>query len=86
MARPLVMYQTDHPVYWSPVYLASKVFIFGNEHIEKNVYFVADFQFLSFQVDNLKATDTIDGRLMTTVSAPVFDRRNHSVNILSTFV
>ncbi|XP_027839354.1 voltage-dependent calcium channel subunit alpha-2/delta-3 isoform X4 [Aphis gossypii] len=53
MARPLIMYQTDHPVYWSPVYLASKV-------------------------DNLKATDTIDGRLMTTVSAPVFDRRNHS--------
>ncbi|VVC44398.1 Hypothetical protein CINCED_3A000365 [Cinara cedri] len=56
MARPLVMYQTDHPVYWSPVYLASKV-------------------------DNLKATDTIDGRLMTTVSAPVFDRRNHSERV-----
>jgi len=54
--------------------------------VEKNLYFMFDFQFLSFQVDNLKATDTIDGRLMTTVSAPVFDRRNHSVNILSTFV
>lgn len=27
MARPLVMYQTDHPVYWSPVYLASKVLV-----------------------------------------------------------
>lgn len=28
MARPLIMYQTDHPVYWSPVYLASKVLFF----------------------------------------------------------
>ncbi|XP_050524029.1 voltage-dependent calcium channel subunit alpha-2/delta-3 isoform X2 [Daktulosphaira vitifoliae] len=53
MARPLVMYQNDHPVYWSPVYLTNKV-------------------------DNLKATDSVDNRLMTTVSAPVYDKRNYS--------
>ncbi|XP_050440544.1 voltage-dependent calcium channel subunit alpha-2/delta-3 isoform X2 [Adelges cooleyi] len=56
MARPLVMYQNEHPVYWSPVYVASKV-------------------------DNLKATDSVDNRLMTTVSAPVFDKRNYSERV-----
>ncbi|XP_026465161.1 voltage-dependent calcium channel subunit alpha-2/delta-3-like [Ctenocephalides felis] len=50
MARPMVMYQNDHPIQWSPVFVAGQ-----NE----------------------------DGshRLMTSVSTPVFDRRNHTVRV-----
>lgn len=54
MARPMIMYQADHPVYWSSVFLAGKSSGLGPSNENKR-------------------------RLVTTVSAPVFDRRNYSV-------
>ncbi|XP_054277448.1 voltage-dependent calcium channel subunit alpha-2/delta-3-like isoform X1 [Macrosteles quadrilineatus] len=53
LARPMIMYQSDHPVYWTPVYAGGK--------------------------SNTLLTSLIkEGELMTTVSTPIFDRRNHS--------
>ncbi|XP_018325617.1 voltage-dependent calcium channel subunit alpha-2/delta-3 isoform X2 [Agrilus planipennis] len=54
MARPMVMYQNDHPIQWSSAYLGGK----------------RD----SLSIDKKE-------QLMTTVSIPVFDRRNHSVRV-----
>uniref|UniRef100_T1GVN5 Uncharacterized protein n=1 Tax=Megaselia scalaris TaxID=36166 RepID=T1GVN5_MEGSC len=54
MARPMIMYQADHPVYWSSVFLAGKSSGLGPNNEQKR-------------------------RLVTTVSAPIFDRRNYSV-------
>lgn len=53
MARPMVLYQADHPIHWSPVFVGGPSGNLGdaNEH---------------------------QRRLVTTVSTPVFDRRNHS--------
>lgn len=53
MARPMVLYQADHPIHWSPVFVGGVSGNLGdaNEH---------------------------QRRLVTTVSTPVFDRRNHS--------
>ncbi|XP_034240269.1 voltage-dependent calcium channel subunit alpha-2/delta-4 [Thrips palmi] len=51
MSRPLVMYQNEHPVQWTPVYRGGK----GNSLLRDEVKY---------------------GQLMTSVSAPVFDRRN----------
>jgi hypothetical protein len=45
MARPLIMYQTDHPVYWSPVYLASKVLLLSIKALNKLFYFLLIFSF-----------------------------------------
>ncbi|XP_055847304.1 voltage-dependent calcium channel subunit alpha-2/delta-3 isoform X2 [Episyrphus balteatus] len=56
MARPMIMYQADHPVHWSPVFMAGKSGGLGRD---------SEFQ----------------RRLVTTVSTPVFDRRNHSVRV-----
>lgn len=58
MARPMVMYQNDHPIQWTPVYAGGK----GN----------------SFQSSG---GGNLDGQLMTSVSTPVFDRRNYSVRV-----
>ncbi|KAK9497931.1 hypothetical protein O3M35_003829 [Rhynocoris fuscipes] len=54
LARPMVMYQNDHPIHWTPVYAAG-------------------------QTDALSLEDIQYGKLMTTVSTPVFDRRNTTV-------
>lgn len=54
MARPMIMYQADHPVYWSSIFLAGKSSGLGPSNENKR-------------------------RLVTTVSAPVFDRRNYTV-------
>ncbi|GJQ67510.1 hypothetical protein Trydic_g5143 [Trypoxylus dichotomus] len=54
LSRPMVMYQNDHPIHWTPVFLGRKV--------------NAD----SFSEDDI-------GQLMTSVTTPVFDRRNHSI-------
>lgn len=54
MARPMILYQADHPIHWSPVFVGGKS---GN-----NGY-----------------VNERQRRLVTTVSTPVFDRRNHSV-------
>ncbi|RVE51074.1 hypothetical protein evm_004217 [Chilo suppressalis] len=51
LARPLVMYQTVHPVHWSPVYVGGR----------------------SSNLD-----DDGMGQLMTSVTVPIFDRRNHT--------
>ncbi|XP_067002670.2 voltage-dependent calcium channel subunit alpha-2/delta-3 [Anabrus simplex] len=56
MSRPMVMYQNDHPIQWTPVYAGGKA---NNFHI----------------------SGIPDGQLMTSVSAPIFDRRNHSVRV-----
>ncbi|XP_061388460.1 voltage-dependent calcium channel subunit alpha-2/delta-4 [Musca vetustissima] len=56
MARPMIMYQADHPVHWSPVFVAGKS-------------------------GGLARDSEYQRRLVTTVSTPVFDRRNHSVRV-----
>lgn len=56
MARPMIMYQADHPVHWTPVFVAGKSGGLGRD---------SEYQ----------------RRLVTTVSTPVFDRRNHSVRV-----
>uniref|UniRef100_A0A8D8RY65 Voltage-dependent calcium channel subunit alpha-2/delta-3 n=1 Tax=Cacopsylla melanoneura TaxID=428564 RepID=A0A8D8RY65_9HEMI len=53
MARPLIMYQTEHPLYWSPVYTGGKT-------------------------NTLVGDDVKEGKLMVSVSTPVFDKRNYS--------
>uniref|UniRef100_A0A1A9ZTG7 VWFA domain-containing protein n=1 Tax=Glossina pallidipes TaxID=7398 RepID=A0A1A9ZTG7_GLOPL len=56
MARPMIMYQADHPMHWSPVFMAGKS-------------------------GGLARDSEYQRRLVTTVSTPVFDRRNHSVRV-----
>ncbi|CAD7085405.1 unnamed protein product [Hermetia illucens] len=56
MARPMVMYQQDHPIHWSPVFMAGMSSGLGQENNNKR-------------------------RLVTTVSTPVFDRRNYSIRV-----
>lgn len=56
MARPMVLYQADHPIHWSPVFVGGKS-------------------------GNLGELNEKTRRLVTTVSTPVFDRRNHSVRV-----
>lgn len=56
MARPMVLYQADHPVHWSPVFLGGRSGILGRD------------------IENKR-------KLVTTVSTPVFDRRNHSIRV-----
>lgn len=56
MARPMVLYQADHPINWSPVFLGGKSTSLGIENEHKR-------------------------RLVTTVSTPVYDRRNHSIRV-----
>ncbi|CAH2050688.1 unnamed protein product, partial [Iphiclides podalirius] len=51
LARPLVMYQTIHPVHWSPVYVGGR---------------------------SSSLADDGMGQLMTSVTVPIFDRRNHT--------
>ncbi|XP_021912833.1 voltage-dependent calcium channel subunit alpha-2/delta-3 isoform X6 [Zootermopsis nevadensis] len=58
MARPMVMYQNDHPIQWTPVYAGGK----GN-NLQSN------------------GAANLNGQLMTSVSTPVFDRRNYSVRV-----
>ncbi|KDR22779.1 hypothetical protein L798_00618, partial [Zootermopsis nevadensis] len=53
MARPMVMYQNDHPIQWTPVYAGGKS----------------------------NGAANLNGQLMTSVSTPVFDRRNYSVRV-----
>ena len=55
LARPMVLYQHDHPVQWTPVYAGNKFF-------------------------NSRSTVSEDDNLMTSVSTPIFDRRNYSVS------
>ncbi|XP_045481988.1 voltage-dependent calcium channel subunit alpha-2/delta-3 isoform X2 [Harmonia axyridis] len=54
MARPMVMYQNDHPIQWTAAYVGGKADSFDR---------------------------TKQGQLMTTVTTPVFDRRNHTVRV-----
>jgi hypothetical protein len=56
MARPMVLYQADHPVHWSPVFMGGHSSLLGRDNENKR-------------------------KLVTTVSTPVFDRRNHSVRV-----
>ncbi|KAJ8684182.1 hypothetical protein QAD02_019974, partial [Eretmocerus hayati] len=52
LARPMVLYQRDHPIHWTPVYIGGKSGRYGLEG---------------------------QGQLMTSVTAPILDRRNHTV-------
>lgn len=56
MARPMVLYQADHPIHWSPVFMGGRSGNLGELNEKKR-------------------------RLVTTVSTPVFDRRNHSIRV-----
>ncbi|XP_022821817.1 voltage-dependent calcium channel subunit alpha-2/delta-3 isoform X1 [Spodoptera litura] len=51
LARPLVMYQTMHPVHWSPAYVGGR---------------------------SSSLADDGMGQLMSSVTVPIFDRRNHT--------
>ncbi|KAL7299673.1 hypothetical protein TKK_0007430 [Trichogramma kaykai] len=51
LARPMVLYQRDHPIHWTPVYVGGKSSRYGLEG---------------------------QGQLMTSVTAPILDRRNHT--------
>lgn len=50
----MVLYQADHPIHWSPVFVGGPS-------------------------GNIGYANERQRRLVTTVSTPVFDRRNHSV-------
>nr|XP_022915064.1 voltage-dependent calcium channel subunit alpha-2/delta-3 isoform X1 [Onthophagus taurus] len=52
MARPVVMYQNDHPIQWTSAYVGGRKDSLGGGN---------------------------QGQLMTSVTTPVFDRRNHSM-------
>ncbi|KAL2728968.1 voltage-dependent calcium channel subunit alpha-2/delta-3 isoform X1 [Vespula squamosa] len=52
LARPMVLYQHDHPIHWSPAYIGGKSGRYGREN---------------------------RGQLMTSVTAPILDRRNHTL-------
>ncbi|XP_034941199.1 voltage-dependent calcium channel subunit alpha-2/delta-4 isoform X2 [Chelonus insularis] len=52
LARPMVLYQHDHPIHWTPAYVGGESGRFGEER---------------------------HGQLMTSVTAPILDRRNHTV-------
>ncbi|XP_076758290.1 voltage-dependent calcium channel subunit stolid isoform X2 [Xylocopa sonorina] len=52
LARPMVLYQHDHPIHWSPVYVGGKSARYGKENV---------------------------GQLMTSVTAPILDRRNYTL-------
>ncbi|XP_011153333.1 voltage-dependent calcium channel subunit alpha-2/delta-4 isoform X1 [Harpegnathos saltator] len=52
LARPMVLYQHDHPIHWSPAYVGGKSSRYGREN---------------------------HGQLMTSVTAPILDRRNYTV-------
>ncbi|XP_018057604.1 PREDICTED: voltage-dependent calcium channel subunit alpha-2/delta-3 [Atta colombica] len=52
LARPMVLYQHDHPLHWSPAYVGGKSSRYGREN---------------------------RGQLMTSVTAPILDRRNYTV-------
>lgn len=52
LARPMVLYQHDHPLHWSPAYVGGKSNRYGREN---------------------------RGQLMTSVTAPILDRRNYTV-------
>ncbi|XP_072758498.1 voltage-dependent calcium channel subunit stolid isoform X2 [Anoplolepis gracilipes] len=52
LARPMVLYQHDHPLHWSPGYIGGKSSMYGKEN---------------------------RGQLMTSVTAPILDRRNYTV-------
>lgn len=56
MARPMVLYQAEHPIHWSPVFLGGPSTSLGVDSEQQR-------------------------RLVTTVSTPVYDRRNHSVRV-----
>ncbi|XP_032667420.1 voltage-dependent calcium channel subunit alpha-2/delta-3 isoform X2 [Odontomachus brunneus] len=51
LARPMVLYQHDHPIHWSPAYVGGKSSRYGREN---------------------------RGQLMTSVTAPILDRRNYT--------
>ncbi|KAL0126861.1 hypothetical protein PUN28_005311 [Cardiocondyla obscurior] len=52
LARPMILYQHDHPLHWSPAYVGGKSSRYGREN---------------------------RGQLMTSVTAPILDRRNYTV-------
>ncbi|XP_059617030.1 voltage-dependent calcium channel subunit alpha-2/delta-3 isoform X2 [Phlebotomus argentipes] len=56
MARPMVLYQADHPVHWSPVFIGGRSAVLGRDSENRR-------------------------RLVTAVTTPVFDRRNHSQRV-----
>lgn len=67
----MVMYQNDHPIQWTPAYVGGKVSV--------QIKNAQQITFNSFPQGGI-FTQEKNGKLMTTVSTPVFDRRNHSVS------
>lgn len=74
MARPMVMYQNHHPIKWTPAYMGGKVV--AHKNFIKN----RSFNMLLLQADSF--TKNKGGQLMTSVTTPVFERRNGTVGPL----
>nr|CAD7588141.1 unnamed protein product [Timema genevievae] len=71
MARPMVMYQNDHPIQWTPVYTGGKV-------TTTLVNFTLPLPPWGSRASNIQSESDTDGQLMTSVSTPIFDRRNYT--------
>ncbi|XP_063239126.1 voltage-dependent calcium channel subunit alpha-2/delta-3 isoform X2 [Bacillus rossius redtenbacheri] len=56
MARPMVMYQADHPIQFTPVYTGGKENSIQTEYNQ-------------------------EGQLMTSISTPIFDKRNYTERV-----
>lgn len=68
----MVMYQNDHPLHWTPVYVGGRVRIFFFSSVDTLQYFY-------FQQGSGLGPEK-HGQLMTSVTTPILDRRNHSVS------
>lgn len=71
LARPMVLYQHEHPIHWSPVYVGGKVRTPRNP-IRRDAYSYERFQSGRYGQEKI-------GQLMTSVTAPILDRRNYTV-------
>ncbi|CAG9135650.1 unnamed protein product [Plutella xylostella] len=71
LARPLVMYQTAHPAHWSPAYVGGRV---------RTIVVFYRFDGLHERLTPRSSSLADDGmgQLMTSVTVPIFDRRNHT--------
>jgi hypothetical protein len=72
LARPLVLYQNNHPIYWSPAFVDVKV-------KSLRLYPRKIFIIFQFQRSCLSPNpDCPNPELMTSVATTIFDRRNYS--------
>lgn len=76
LARPMVLYLHDHPIHWSPVYVGGKVRRFNR--LENHHGMFCDINYCWYFQSSRYGREN-RGQLMTSVSAPILDRRNYTV-------